>query len=114
MGQRRGGEFFATLKKELVHQCDYVDQAEARASIFEYIEIFYNRIRLHSALGGMSPEQFKQQKGKRKREETQKGTFYFFGFLGRPRGRSEDSSPSWTAVDGCHVESPKGVPRERL
>jgi|GEM_PF-1254385 len=61
MGQRRGGEFFATLKKELVHQCDYVDQAEARASIFEYIEIFYNRIRLHSALGGMSPEQFKQQ-----------------------------------------------------
>ena len=58
MGQRRGGEFFATLKKELVHQCDYVDQAEARASIFEYIEIFYNRIRLHSALGGMSPEQF--------------------------------------------------------
>jgi len=49
-----------------------------------------------------------------KREERKKGTFYFFGFLGRPRGRSEDSSPSWMAVDGCHVESPKGVPRERL
>jgi len=47
-------------------------------------------------------------------EERKTGTFYFFGFLGRPRGRSEDSSPSWTAVDGCHVESPKGVPRERL
>ena len=53
--------FFATLKKELVHQCDYANQAEARASIFEYIEAFYNRVRLHSALGGMSPEQFEQQ-----------------------------------------------------
>ncbi len=48
------------------------------------------------------------------RWETQKGTFYFFGFLGRPRGRSEEFSPRWMAVDGCHVESPKGVPRERL
>ena len=53
--------FFATLKKELVHQHDYADQAEARASIFEYIEVFYNRVRRHSALGGMSPEQFEQQ-----------------------------------------------------
>ena len=56
----------------------------------------------------------KTQKGKRKKGKRKKGTFYFFGFLGRPRGRSEDSSPSWMAVDGCHVESPKGVPRERL
>jgi transposase InsO family protein len=53
--------FFATLKKELVHQCDYANQAEARASIFEYIEVFYNRVRRHSSLGGMSPEQFEQQ-----------------------------------------------------
>ena len=53
--------FFASLKKELVHQCKYVDQAEARASIFEYIEVFYNRVRRHSTLGGLSPEQFEQQ-----------------------------------------------------
>ena len=53
--------FFATLKKELVHQCEYADQAEARASLFEYIEVFYNRVRRHSALNGMSPEQFEQQ-----------------------------------------------------
>ncbi len=51
---------------------------------------------------------------KKPAHERKKGTFYFFGFLGRPRGRSEDSSPSWTAVDCCHAESPKGVPRERL
>jgi len=53
--------FFATLKKELVHQCEYADQEAARASIFEYIEIFYNRVRRHSALGGVSPEQFEQK-----------------------------------------------------
>ena len=53
--------FFATLKKELVHQCQYADQQEARASIFEYIEVFYNRIRRHSSLGGVSPEQYEEQ-----------------------------------------------------
>ena len=52
--------FFATLKKELVHQCDYADQETARGSIFEYIEVFYNRVRRHSSLDGMSPEQFEQ------------------------------------------------------
>ena len=35
--------FFASLKKELVHDEDYATRAEARASIFEYIEVFYNR-----------------------------------------------------------------------
>lgn len=53
--------FFATLKKELVHQCEYADQQEARASVFEYVEVFYNRVRRHSYLGGLSPEQFEQQ-----------------------------------------------------
>jgi putative transposase len=53
--------FFATLKKELVHQCQYADQQEARASIFEYIEVFYNRIRRHSSLDGVSPEQYEEQ-----------------------------------------------------
>jgi len=52
--------FFATLKKELIHQCEYADQQAARASIFEYIEVFYNRVRRHSSLDGMSPEQFEQ------------------------------------------------------
>jgi len=53
--------FFATLKKELVHQCEYADQEAARVSVFEYIEVFYNRVRRHSALGGVSPEQFEQR-----------------------------------------------------
>lgn len=52
--------FFATLKTECV--TDLFDtRAQARTVIFEYIEVFYNRQRLHSALGYRSPEQFEQQ-----------------------------------------------------
>jgi putative transposase len=50
--------FFATLKKELVHHEKYQTRAEARQSLFEYIEVFYNRIRRHSALNYQSPTQF--------------------------------------------------------
>jgi transposase InsO family protein len=52
--------FFATLKKELVHDQDYQTRAEARASVFEYIEAFYNRVRRHSALGYVSPAAYEQ------------------------------------------------------
>jgi putative transposase len=52
--------FFATLKKELIHHEDYQARAEARASIFEYIEVFYNRVRRHSALGYVSPVEYEQ------------------------------------------------------
>jgi len=47
--------FFATLKKELVYQTTYATRAAAQRSVFEYIEVFYNRQRKHSALGYMSP-----------------------------------------------------------
>ena len=50
--------FFATLKKELVHHEHYRTHAEARQSLFKYIEVFYNRQRSHSALGYVSPAQF--------------------------------------------------------
>ena len=52
--------FFGTLKKELVYQKRYQTRAEARSSIFEYIEMFYNRERLHSTLGYLSPVDFEQ------------------------------------------------------
>ena len=52
--------FFASLKKERTHQEQYATRAQARASVFDYIERFYNRIRRHSALGYLSPEQFEQ------------------------------------------------------
>ena len=50
--------FWATLKTELVHHEHYATRQEARKSIFEYIEVFYNRKRLHSSLGYVSPETF--------------------------------------------------------
>ncbi len=52
--------FFATLKKELVHRQRYQTRREARQSLFEYIEMFYNRVRRHSKLGYLSPIHFDQ------------------------------------------------------
>jgi transposase InsO family protein len=42
--------FFASLKTERVHEARFRTRAEARAAVFEYIAVFYNRQRLHSAL----------------------------------------------------------------
>lgn len=50
--------FFSTLKIERVHHRLYRSRDEARRDIFEYIEVFYNRVRLHSTLGYVSPAQF--------------------------------------------------------
>ena len=50
--------FWSTLKTELVHHEHYATREAARLSIFEYIEVFYNRKRLHSVLGYRSPEAF--------------------------------------------------------
>jgi len=50
--------FFHTLKTELVVHEHYRTRAEARASLFDYIEAFYNRQRLHSSLGYLSPVDF--------------------------------------------------------
>jgi transposase InsO family protein len=52
--------FFGTLKTELVHGEYYHTRLEARLSIFEYVEVFYNRQRRHSALGYRSPEQYEK------------------------------------------------------
>lgn len=50
--------FFSTLKTELVDHEDYHSHTEARHSLFEYIEVFYNRKRRHSYLGYISPAEF--------------------------------------------------------
>jgi putative transposase len=52
--------FFASLKKELTRGEPFATRAEARASLFEYIEIFYNRVRLHSTLGYRSPIEYER------------------------------------------------------
>jgi putative transposase len=50
--------FFATLKTELVHGEDWHTRDEARSALFEYIEVWYNRVRRHSTLGYKSPVQY--------------------------------------------------------
>jgi len=52
--------FFGTLKNELVHHEKYKTREEARLSIFDYIEMFYNKRRLHSYLNYVSPEEFEK------------------------------------------------------
>jgi len=53
--------FFHTLKTELIYFEKYQSRREARGSIFEYIEVFYNRVRRHSALNYCSPAEFEKR-----------------------------------------------------
>lgn len=52
--------FFAILKRERVHRRQYQTRAEVKMDIFQYIEVFYNRQRPHSAVDQRSPEQFER------------------------------------------------------
>ncbi|WP_202669350.1 IS3 family transposase [Serratia marcescens] len=52
--------FFSSLKKERIRKRIYKTRDLARADIFDYIEVFYNRARRHSHLGGVSPEAFER------------------------------------------------------
>ncbi len=52
--------FFGSAKTELVHHEDFQTRDEARLAIFEYIEVFYNRIRRHSTLGYLSPVDYEE------------------------------------------------------
>ncbi len=52
--------FFGTLKTELIAGFNYPSREQARSSIFEYIEVFYNRVRRHSSLNYQSPVNFEK------------------------------------------------------
>ena len=54
--------FFASLKTERVHEARFRTRADARAAVFEYIEVFYNRQRLHQTLGYVSPAAFEARR----------------------------------------------------
>ena len=51
---------FASLKKVLVHGADFATRAEAPAPSFEYIEVFYNSMRLHASLAYVAPAEYEQ------------------------------------------------------
>ena len=55
--------FFSNLKNELVHHSDFASRDSARAAVFDYIEVFYNRQRSHQSLGYLSPAAFEQRHG---------------------------------------------------
>ena len=52
--------FFKTLKTELCGDRAFESRCEARTEIFEYLEVFYNRKRLHSTLGYQTPQEYEQ------------------------------------------------------
>lgn len=54
--------FFHSLKIELTHHHNYVNKNEARQAIFDYIEVFYNRQRLHSTNDNLSPVDYEEIK----------------------------------------------------
>jgi transposase InsO family protein len=53
--------FFATLKNELIYRRSWTSRLELRSALFEYLEVFYNRRRLHSFLDYKTPAQFEQE-----------------------------------------------------
>jgi len=53
--------FWHTLKVELIHRRSFQTRAEATQAIFEFIEVFYNRVRRHSSIGYVSPVEFERQ-----------------------------------------------------
>lgn len=60
--------FWGTLKEECVGQYIFQSRKEAKTALFDYIEVFYNRKRRHSALGYLSPVDFEKQ-GQQKEDD---------------------------------------------
>src|SRR5438094_8191470 len=54
--------FFATLKVELVHEATWATRTAARSELFDYLEVFYNGRRRHSAFGYLSPRAFERRR----------------------------------------------------
>lgn len=53
--------FFSNLKNELIHHCDFESRDQARAAIFDYIELFYNRRRIHQSLDYRTPDEVERE-----------------------------------------------------
>jgi putative transposase len=60
--------FFASLTKDLLRRQELRSRAEARTAVFDYIETFYNRLRLHSTLDYMSPADYEKMKEEKEQQ----------------------------------------------
>lgn len=54
--------FFSSLKEELIHRQSWATRAQARCAVVDYIEVFFNRRRLHSSLGYLSPAEYEARR----------------------------------------------------
>ena len=63
--------WFSTLKEELIYRQSWPTRSLAQRAIFEFIEVFYNRQRLHSSLGNLTPVEYERRRTSSTREETQ-------------------------------------------
>jgi len=57
--------FFSTLEKELLARHRFKNRTEARLAVFDYIEVFYNRQRIHSSIDDLSPVEFERKEVER-------------------------------------------------
>ncbi len=63
--------FFATLKRALIHRTRFATRDEARSVLFRWIAVWYNRKRRHSTLGHVSPEAFERHYQQQQQEQLQ-------------------------------------------
>jgi putative transposase len=95
--------FMKTLKREEIYANKYDDLEHLRANIGEFIEQYYNRLRLHSALGYQSPEEF-EQRSESLKLDSRSATMKFFG--NKVENQDEHRQRNSTATLGKGATSP--------
>ncbi len=97
--------FIKTLKREEIYAHRYRDLEHLRQNVAEFIEQYYNRVRLHSALGYRSPEEFEQAAAP---SPAAKMSFFRHAEIYRSEGRSEGEPYRTSSPDHRLDESPAG------
>ena len=100
--------FMKTLKREEIYANRYEDLKQLRANLEEFLEEYYNRQRLHSALGYRSPEEFEQQ-SKGSAADSRSATLKFFG-----NGENEMGASTRCAGEGDSITVPFPRPQPLL
>src|SRR5712691_2981699 len=98
--------FMKTLKREEIYANDYVDLDHLRTNIEAFIEQYYNRCRLHSALGYKPPEEFEQQV-----ESATTSTGATMSFFRHQEDYRPDSAQASPSTDSMTRSGPKTAPR---
>jgi len=91
------------LKNERVHGSRYETRDAARADVFEYIEVFYNRVRRHTSLGGVSPVSFYERWLNQQSKTRQAAQVLLVGAR-KADGRSELPATAATTTLDIHLQ----------